>query len=158
MCVHERHFHLTKKQWRLHNCGNTTEATTLLQQFFKKKKKKKNLFFQNKKKSTHATLIPQTHRGIVLPRAQLSLPPFIRSFALSQHLPPPFWGGAVVDFTSEKKKNNNVSGDTLASRRESPRKVLQETWRPNKFGEFFGIFVGNLANLFYGRHTWSAVF
>ena len=28
-------------QWRLHNCGNTTEATTLLQQFFKKTTKKK---------------------------------------------------------------------------------------------------------------------
>ena len=27
-----------KRQWRLHNCGNTTEATTLLQQFIKKKK------------------------------------------------------------------------------------------------------------------------
>ena len=26
-----------KRQWRLHNCGNTTEATTLLQQFTKKK-------------------------------------------------------------------------------------------------------------------------
>ena len=30
------------KTVRLHNCGNTTEATTLLQQFFKKKKEKKN--------------------------------------------------------------------------------------------------------------------
>ena len=26
-----------KGQWRLHNCGNTPEATTLLQQFIKKK-------------------------------------------------------------------------------------------------------------------------
>ena len=25
------------RQWGLHNCGNTTEATTLLQQFIKKK-------------------------------------------------------------------------------------------------------------------------
>ena len=27
------------KQWRLHNCGNTTEATTLLQQFIKEIRK-----------------------------------------------------------------------------------------------------------------------
>ena len=31
------------KQWRLHSCGNTTEATTL-QQFIKKKKKKKKRY------------------------------------------------------------------------------------------------------------------
>ena len=31
-----------KTQWKLHNCGNTTEATTLLQQFIKKKKKAEN--------------------------------------------------------------------------------------------------------------------
>ena len=30
-----------KKQWRLRNCGNTTEATTLLQQFIKKRREKK---------------------------------------------------------------------------------------------------------------------
>ena len=28
------------KQWGLHNCGNTTEATTLLQQFIKKREEK----------------------------------------------------------------------------------------------------------------------
>ena len=31
-----------KKQWRLHNCGNTNEATALLQQFIKKKRRKNN--------------------------------------------------------------------------------------------------------------------
>ena len=32
------------RQWRLHNCGNTTEATTLLQQFIKKKNLKRTVY------------------------------------------------------------------------------------------------------------------
>ena len=38
-----KHHPPKKKQWRLHNCGNTTEATTLLQQFIKKKTNKTNM-------------------------------------------------------------------------------------------------------------------
>ena len=34
------------RQWRLRNCGNTTEATTLLQQFYQKH----NWLYQNREK------------------------------------------------------------------------------------------------------------
>ena len=36
--VERRQEDITERKWRLHNCGNTTEATTLLQQFIRKKK------------------------------------------------------------------------------------------------------------------------